>query len=502
MGYLSGRLAGWLRISLFIRALVPLAICALVSGVARHLVAEAAHVLQFSALSGAALLLMPELLARFLHDVTFVAKVFVRRAAVLTIVLAWHVALAILLTAVWSPTNRVEFSLDGALRFFVNGAIVGLVIRWVSVKYLMRMLRGATTEEAEAALLTSVAGYLWSFPTSPPHDAFAPAYLVGIAAGCLVHFLVRSSDQGAAARARMRQLLPIELGSFPGDVADAIEMYLDRRWRALRKFLPKIDLTTAPLVGSIEASMDWFLGDHRRALLIVEQELREHWRNRGYVTSLLIVKALCLADQRKLAAAVDALEQAQKRTPSCLLCKVLRALFLAWQVPLTGQRTLEQQARLDRAFTLIFEAMAQAEADRLNGHVNALRARYKSANERVNALLVGTVHPVSKTFLLGTYAYISFRCGQTMLAESEIDDCLTRDQKSAYLQLYRGEVHLALSRMTSSDEEERRKSRRRAEIALHIAIELEVHRDSAIKQRAMDLLQEATPPDRRAQDAA
>jgi hypothetical protein len=465
---------------------------------ARHAVVETAGFLRFSAVSGALFLLLPELLARFLENAGFAAAVFVRRTAVLASVLGWHLAFAALLMLLDPSWHDPEFTAYGASRFFLIGAIVGVVIRLVFVAYLMRVLRGVSTDEAEAALLAVVAGYLWIFPASPSHDMFAPFYLIGVAAGCLLHFLVRRGEQSSAREAQMRQSILIALDDVDGPwfhrkVGDAIEMYIHQRWRALRKFFEAADLDLPPL-AVIHASMEWFLGEPRKALAIVDRELQRERVDEGYTTCLLILKALCHADLDQPAAALQAMELALTRRGACLLTKVLLALFIAWQVPLGGTRTPEQEARLARALDLISAALQQAEEYRRRGEAgDTTRLHYSNGNERVTALLVGKALPVTRTFLLGTYAYISFRCGQVMLAESLLDDCLKRDQKCAYLHLYRGEVYLSLARTASNDEELLHKYRRRAGIALHIAIELERGRDSAVKRRARHLLQESEP---------
>ncbi len=443
----------------------------------RHLLMHAFLWVHVSALAIAVLLLLPEILARLADSPEFAAKVFVRRSKVIGTVLVANLAFAALLSFIYRPWQHDAFTVVSATQFFLQGALLGVVVRMLFVRYLEKALCGVSIDTVEAALLLMVGAYLWLFPTSDGYVLAAP-YLAGIAAGFVVHFTFRGLAQQAAREARLRENILATLGGPDGPQlyrreSDAVYLYAREDWLRLRELL-KINHTmmTTPL-AIVQASMERFHGNYHKALQISERELQRCGPVDELMAYLLLLKSSCLADlgtdPQKM---FEALEHALRLAPKCVLLKITWALRTAERVALGPCTSSADKRLLLRAYVQAHQAVRQAEAD----------------HPTIWGLAVGKSDRVARTFLFDAFGYVALRAGYTRLSKRLLDDCVNDDPKFASPYLHLGEWYIALALESRTDDESTTRYKRLARMSLSIAVELEGRRESLIKRRAQGLL--------------
>jgi hypothetical protein len=471
---------------------VAVAVGVLVVVLARHLATHVFHLVNVSAIATAAVLLLPELVARLGHDAAFTARIFVRRSSVITVILGANLFFAAVLTAVDPPWLIAEFDWMAASTFAVTGGIVGGVIRFLFVRYLQKAIEGVPTEAVEVTLLAMVSVYLWLFPASERHNIFAAAYLVGIASGFMVHFVLRGLVQRAAGATRRRVLMLTLLGGIHGPrlyprELNAIELYVHQEWRPLRRLLENTQgemRTTALTI--IHASMEYAQGEFDRAYRVVDDGLSEPNRAEDMITYLLLLKTLCLTDLGRGPEAMNTIEEALRRTPDCMLANCLSALRAVEQVPLDRPPTAAERLSITRASEQMRRALQLAEQDQM-AFWNIAIEQAVPQSMAFWSVAVAQAVPVTATFLLDAWAYVALRNGDLHVSKAVLLHCVRTDPKFASPYLHLGEWYL-IQRAYVKHRETRQMISRRASICLHIAVQLEAGRDSLVRRRAQWLL--------------
>jgi hypothetical protein len=450
----------------------------LIVAVARHVMIDAFRLLHYSALATAGILLLPEILGHLGGNPQFLAKVFVRRTEVISFLIMANVLTAALLLIFYHPLRDPMFVITSAVLFVLEGALVGAFIRVLFVAYLGQILRGISTKVSEAVLLVMVAVYLFLFPTSNAHHVYAVPYLIGVATGFLLHFLKRGFEQRTAREARLRGNILARLAGteLSRPESDAVDYYARQQWGRLRRLLQKHKslgtMTTA--LAIVEASGERSRSKYADALNLVYDEFKRPGANQDLFTYLHLLRALCHGDLNHPDDMFAALETSLVVSPNCVLAKATWALRIA-------ERASSSKEELSQADSRINEAMLLSERDLPN----------------IWALTVGYTVPVTPTFLLDAYAYVSMQNGQRRLSKVLFEHCISVDPKFGLPYVHLGEWYLALARdnaVLTRDDVRRKQTtvmgqnKRVARLCLYIAKELEGCRNNLVSRRASDFL--------------
>jgi tetratricopeptide (TPR) repeat protein len=340
----------------------------------------------------------------------------------------------------------------------------------------------------------TVTAYLWLFPMSGRHAMFAGAYLVGIAGGFVVHFVIRGLVQNFAGATRRRVLILTLLGGargprlYPRELK-AIELYVHQDWRRLTRLLESThgEMRTTAL-DIIHASMDYSRGYYERALGTVDTALAQPARTEELVTYLLLLKALCLSDIGRESETFETLDQALRLQPECTLTNCLYALRRAEHVPLDRPPTAAVRRILKRAYVRMRRALRLAERDQQTFWNAAIDQTVPQAMAFWSVVVAQAV-PVTGTFLLDAWSYVALRNGDLHPSKAVFLHCTRTDPKFASPFLHLGEWYV-IQRGQVKHRDVRRLLLRRASICLHIAVALEGAKDSMVKRRARRLLDE------------
>jgi hypothetical protein len=450
----------------------------LASVVIRHLFLHAFHLIHFSAIAIAALLILPAVVARLSDEPDFAAKLFAWRSSVMTTLLVANLVLAALIAWVYRPWHYGAFTAEMVVAFFVQGILVGGFVRLLLVKYIEKALNGMSTEAVEVMLLGLVSVYLWLFPTSQQHSMLALPYLVGIAAGFVAHFLLRSRAHQHAKEIRMRQNLMALLRGSDGPilqqrVALAVDLYAQGKLHELKRHLEaQTGKMSTPLV-IVQVSMKRVEeNSEREALQLVNDELEKCNPKDELYTYLLLLKAFCLgdlsSDHKEM---LSTLDFALKRNPKCALAKSAWGLRTSEDVPLEN-RDAPSQRRLKRAFLQVRQAVALAQQE------------FPGVWGRVAGISV----PFNWTFLLDAYAYVALRNGDMRISKVFLEYCIRSDSKCASPYLHLGEWYLVMARKPEVDDAKATRDKKIARLCFKVAEELEGKRNTITKRRAQELL--------------
>jgi hypothetical protein len=358
---------------------------------------------------------------------------------------------------------------------------LGLLVRFLFVRFLEVSLGGASTDKVELLIFLTISAYLWFFSLLQQTPILLVPYLIGVSAGLVAHFLVRGRTHQRALQRRMWQhlLALIDYGekpSLPPGEWRVLQLFALQDFRGLEDYFEQYSDRSSTTLIIVRASMERVRGKIQEALDLVNEHLSGNFEPSQY-GYLLLLKAQCLGDlQKDVKGMLEILETALARNPNCVGAMVAMALRVAEQIPLLPFASLNpsDQNTLSLAFSLV------RRADQL--------ARIDSHN--ILGGVTGIGLPLTGTSLKDAYAYLALRNGNLEIARAILIDCMAQDSKFASPYLHMGEWFRVAGIESQCDEKTTLRYRTLEKLCFDIAIEFECDKQTLVKHRARQLRDE------------
>lgn len=365
------------------------------------------------------------------------------------------------------------------ITFFVEGFVVGAMVRTLFLAHFTRKLRGVDTDIQKLLLMVGLAVFVWLFPISQAHLPFGAVYLLGFGLGFYVHYMVRNIEHRFAQSVRQGQHIVQMFNSsrihIEPVVMEAIRAYAHNRGRKLKSLLEDRDHAHNPPMTILYASALRRKGDYSKALKQIEHALAQGRPASEYRTTLLLLKALCHADLNERKDMYSALKSAIRLDNECLLAKVSLALRSAEELSVKDIGKRRRATQKESILEGIWKAVKLNELE--------------LSIEPFLSVIESSV-PVTWTFLLDAYAYVLLKYGRRKFSKSLLLQCIYEDPifSSPYLHLGEWYEYEAQTRIDRDGEHDKVKNL--AKLCYHITICLEGIKDSLIKRRAVNLLRD------------
>ena len=367
------------------------------------------------------------------------------------------------------------------IRCILQGIIIGVVLRILAGMIFVMILVGKSVGMQKILFLLGFLISLWLFPYGETQLACAPFYVIGIGLGFIVHFSVRTVQRGRAKRNRYIQNLERMLGEeekdFTHDEGNAIMYFAKQSFTRLEKLLEKRKSNLSPALGIIKSSMKRIQGDYHGALDAVDEIIRNSNIDKKFDVQLHCRKALSLGEiDGREKEMFDELQhalniQSQKGVDDCILARITRSLRFAEKLSLEGKEKKEDlQKPLDEIWT-------------------ALKLNEKEIPKAIDKV-IGIAVPITWTLLIDSYGYALLKFGHRRLSRSLLTQCIHEDPDFSSPYLHLGEWHLTegLRLNDLGKHYAKEKADNLARLCLLVAKYLEGQKDSRIKRRAEELL--------------
>lgn len=366
--------------------------------------------------------------------------------------------------------------------FALLGVFGGVILRFAIAHTFWQMIRGNQTRNTQAGTLLLLGAMIAAIPASVPHRSMLALHLCGLATGAFLYSAIRKQESTRAQQQRRFQTISryVSRSGETLSVLDtkAIKAFAVQDASTLRSFFRKhAEHSTAVVL--MRAALDRIAGQYEHALILLREEAKHPDLDPRLANLIYLQIALNLGETTvDDDAMADALRVAESLHPDCVLTLTTSALRLAEDVPLESLVSPDD------------ERQRSDQQSALAAIWRALDLNERRAPERLLAIVTGATVPVTWTFLLDAYAYVSLKCGKIRLARTLLLQCIREDPAFSSAHLHIGEWYYLQSlrtRVSTADNRAMEHWNHHAALSASIAIALEGKRDSRVKKRARHL---------------
>jgi len=405
----------------------------------------------------------------------YVTLFFARKLIIILIVSSITIVCSFIFIVSWinkSPEINIHLIIS-TLQFFMQGGIVGVVIRQLLLSISQNNLFGRSFRIQRLLFLLGVSVFVWLFPISQRYGDFAGFYMLGLTSGLIAHFLWRRILLKNIRLSRYGRSILEMIKGHSSDLSDnekkAFLLFINQKWKKLDLFYDKIEENkeSSPRLKILKACSHRVRGNYIEAIHYIDNELNNSQRNTDFDHLLYLQKALAHSELKEDTQMIEALQKAENMYPDNFSLKATLALRLAEEIPLETPYIDEAQRPLE----LIREAIFLSSRD---------------SNTELMANLLGRTLPFRWGFIHDVYGYTLLKSGNYLFSKDLFLSCIEKEPSfsSSYLHLGEWYISYNLNRKKS------KKNLRLAKLCLLIAWKLEKNKNSRISKRAKELISE------------